>query len=168
MWLKVYSDVSLKRLPDMWLKVYSDVSLNRLRWWVTGHWKDYPDMSPKRLPNTPLKRLTDIVEYVFTELQIKLLPGSSGYKSTSQWRELRRIQTHRPHTMGSKEPEPWSPLWVRQKFREKNNSLPPNDPNHDEKTSANVKRPLYKCELDSQSHMSLVDDTYDRRYWSCP
>jgi hypothetical protein len=39
-------------------------------------------MKPKSLPGMPLKRLIDIVDYVFTELQIKLLPGSSGYKST--------------------------------------------------------------------------------------
>jgi hypothetical protein len=36
-------------------------------------------------------------------------------------------------TMGSKEPEPWSSWWVRQKLREKNNGLAPNDPNYDEK-----------------------------------
>jgi hypothetical protein len=50
-------------------------------------------MSPKRLPDTPLKRLTNTVGYVFTELQMKLLPGSSGYKSTTRGRELRCIQT---------------------------------------------------------------------------
>jgi hypothetical protein len=149
MWLKVYSDVSLKRLrwwvtghwkgyPDMWLKVYFDALLKRLRWWVMGHWKCYSDMSPKRLPGTPLKRLIVIVDFVFTELQMKLLPDSSGYKNTSQERELICIQTHRSHTMGSKEPKSWSPRWVRQNLREKNNVLPPNDPNHDEKTSADA------------------------------
>jgi hypothetical protein len=64
---------------------------------------------------------------------MKLLPDSGGYKSTSRGRELRHIQTHRPHTMGSNESEPWSPRWVRQKLREKNNGFPPNDANHDEK-----------------------------------
>jgi hypothetical protein len=72
--------------------------------------------------------------------------------------------THRPHTMGSKEPEPWSPRWVRQKLREKNNGLPPNDLNHDEKPLADVERHLYKCNLDYQSHMSLDHDMYDMRY----
>jgi hypothetical protein len=95
-------------------------------------------MSLKRLPDTPLKRLTGTVDYVFTELQMKLLLGSSGYKNTSRERELRRIQTHRPYTMGSKELEPWSPQWVRQKLREKNNDLSSNDPNHDEKSLADA------------------------------
>jgi hypothetical protein len=75
---------------------------------------------------------------------MKFLPDSGGYKSTSRGKELRRIQTHRPHTMGSKEPEPWSPWWVRQKLREKNNGLPPNDSNHDEKPPADAERPLCK------------------------
>jgi hypothetical protein len=99
---------------------------------------------------------------------MKLLPGSGGYKSASRGRELRRIQTHRPHTMGSKESEPWLPRWVRQKLREKNNSLSPNDPNYDEKPLADAKRPLWKYDLDCQSNMSLDHDTYSRRYWSCP
>jgi hypothetical protein len=43
-----------------------------------------------------------------------------------------------------------------------------NDPNHDEKSSADAERPLCKCDLDCQSHMSLDHDTYGRRYWSCP
>jgi hypothetical protein len=71
-------------------------------------------------------------------------------------------------TMGSKEPEPWSPRWVRQQLRENNNGLPPNDPNHDHKPPADIERPLYKCNLDCQSHMSLDHDTHDRRYWSYP
>jgi hypothetical protein len=49
-----------------------------------------------------------------------------------------------------------------------NNGLPPNDPNHDEKPLANAERPLCKCDLDCQSHMSLDHDTYGMRYWSCP
>jgi hypothetical protein len=70
--------------------------------------------------------------------------------------------------MGSKESEPWLPRWVRQKLKEMNNSLPLNDPNHDEKPSANAERPLCKCDLDYQSHMSLYLNTYGRRYCSCP
>jgi hypothetical protein len=99
---------------------------------------------------------------------MKLLPGSGGYKSTSRERELRCTHTHRPHTMGSKEPEPWSPRWVRKKLKEANNDLPPNDPNYDEKPLADAESPLCKCDLDCQSHMSLEHDTYGRRYWSCP
>jgi hypothetical protein len=98
---------------------------------------------------------------------MKLLPSSSSYKSTSRGRQLRRIHTHRPHTMGSKEPEPWSPRWVRQKLREANNDLPPNDPNHDEKPPANTERLLWKCDLDCQSHRSLDHKMYGMRYWSC-
>jgi hypothetical protein len=49
------------------------------------------DGSPKGLPGTPLKRLTDTIDYVFIELEMKLLPGSSGYKSTLRGRELRHI-----------------------------------------------------------------------------
>jgi hypothetical protein len=99
---------------------------------------------------------------------MKLPPGSGGYKSTSRERELRCIHTHRPHTMGSKEPEPWSPQWMRQKLREANNGLPPNDLNHDEKSPTDAERPLCKCGLDCQSHMSLEHDTYGMRYWSYP
>jgi hypothetical protein len=131
--------------------------------------------SLKRLPWRELKRLlwrwlkgySDILYYIFTELYMKFLPNSSGYKSTSRGRELRRIQTYRPHTMSSKELEPWSPRWVRQKLRETNNDLPPNDWNHDEKPPADVERPFCKCDLDCQSHISLDHDTYDRRYWYC-
>jgi hypothetical protein len=99
---------------------------------------------------------------------MKFLPGTYGYKSRSCGRELRGIQSHRPHTMGSKELEPWSPLWVRQKLRKKNNGLPPNDLNHDEKSLTNAERLLCKCDLDYQSHMSLEHDTYDMRYWYYP
>jgi hypothetical protein len=99
---------------------------------------------------------------------MKLPLGSGGYKSTSRERELRHIHTHRPHIMGSKEPEPWSPQWVRQKLREANNGLTLNDPNHDGKPPTDAERPLYKCDLDCQSHVSLEHDTYDMRYWSCP
>jgi hypothetical protein len=67
--------------------------------------------------------------------------------------------TRRPHTMGSKEMEPWSPRWVRQKLREKNNGLPPNDPNHNEKPPTNAERLVCKCDFDCQSHKSLDHDT---------
>jgi hypothetical protein len=70
--------------------------------------------------------------------------------------------------MGSKEPEPWSPQWVRQTLREKNNGLPPNDPNHNEKPLIDAEISLCKYNLDYQSHMSLNQDTYDKKYWSCP
>jgi hypothetical protein len=73
-----------------------------------------------------------------------------------------------PHTMGRKESKLWLSQWVRQKIKEKNNGLPPNNPNHNEKPPADVERHLCKCDLDCQSHMSLEHDTYSRRYWSCP
>jgi hypothetical protein len=38
-------------------------------------------MSPKRLPGMPLKRLSDTIDYVFTELQIKLLPVPVAIKA---------------------------------------------------------------------------------------
>jgi hypothetical protein len=76
-----------------------------------------------------------------------LLPGSGGYKNTSRGRELRRILTHKPHRMGSKEPEPWSPRWMREKLREYNNDLSPNDLNHDDKQPADIEPPLCKCKL---------------------
>jgi hypothetical protein len=57
--------------------------------------------------------------------------------------------------MGSKELEPWSPRWVRQKLREKNNDFPPNDLNHDEKPPTDVERLVCKCDFDCQSHMSF-------------
>jgi hypothetical protein len=136
------------------------MSLKRLQWCMMGHWKGYTDIN--------WKSSNDIVDYVFTELQMKFLPGTYGYKSRSWGRELRGIQFCRPHTMGSKEPESWSPRWVRWKLREKNNGLPPNDPNHDKKPPADTERPLCKRDLDCQSHMSLEHDTYDMRYWSCP
>jgi hypothetical protein len=70
--------------------------------------------------------------------------------------------------MGSKEPEPWSSRWVREKLREANNGLPPNDPNHNEKPPTDADILLCKCDLDCQFHMSLYHDTYGMRYWSCP
>jgi hypothetical protein len=51
---------------------------------------------------------------------------------------------------------------VRQKLREKNNGLPANNPNHDEKPLANAEKPICKCDFDCQSHMSLDHDTYGR------
>jgi hypothetical protein len=163
-------------------KGYSDMSLKRLQWWVTGHWKGYLWCVTKNatvMSDRSLKRLlwwvigqwkgsNDIVDYVLTELQMKFLPGTYDYKSRSWGRKLRGIQSPKPHTMGCKEPKPWSPRWVRERHREKNNGIPPNDPNHDEKPPADAERPLCKCDLDYQSHMSLEHDTYGRRYWSCP
>jgi hypothetical protein len=76
-----------------------------------------------------------LITYVFTTLvleSIKALYEKENYDA----------YTRRPHTMGSKEMEPWSPRWVRQKLREKNNGLPPNDSNHDEKPPADAERPL--------------------------
>jgi hypothetical protein len=70
--------------------------------------------------------------------------------------------------MDSKEPEPWSPMWVRQEVRRRNNGLPPNDPNYDEKPPADAERCLYKCDLDFQSHMSLDHKMYGMRYWFSP
>jgi hypothetical protein len=37
------------------------------------------------------------------------------------------------HTMASEQLEPWMPRWVREKLREYNNDLTPNDPNRDNK-----------------------------------
>jgi hypothetical protein len=68
----------------------------------------------------------------------------------------------------SKELEPWSPRWVRQQLREMSNNLPPNDPNHDEKSLAVAEKTLCKCDLDCQSHISLDYDMYGMRYWSYP
>jgi hypothetical protein len=70
--------------------------------------------------------------------------------------------------MGSKESESWLSRWVRQKLREANNCLPPNDLNHDEKSSVDAERLLCKYDLDYQSHKSLDHDTYGMRYWCCP
>jgi hypothetical protein len=46
-----------KGYPNMSLKLYSDVSLKRLWWWVTCHLKGYPDMWIKVYSNVSLKRL---------------------------------------------------------------------------------------------------------------
>jgi hypothetical protein len=70
--------------------------------------------------------------------------------------------------MGSKEPEHWSSRWVRQKLKEKNNGLQPNNLNHGEKSPTDAERPLCKCDFDCQFHISLEHDMYDMRYWSCP
>jgi hypothetical protein len=167
-WNVSQSDLSLSVAPN-WQR-FSVVmqTLKCLGVPSNHHWKCYLDVNWKGYPDINWKGYTDIVDYVFTELQMKFLPYSGSYKSTSRGRELRRIQTHRPHTIGSKEPKPWSPRWVRQKVREKNNGLSPNDPNHDEKPLADAEIPLCKCDLDCQSHMSLEHNTYSRRYWSCP
>jgi hypothetical protein len=140
----IYLDMECKGYDDWWWMTEKAT--------VTCHWKGY----------------NDIVDSVFTELHMKLLPGSVGYKSTSWEREVRRIHTHSSKTIGSKEPEPWSPRWVRQQLRERRNDLPPNDPNHDEKPPDSAERPLCKCDLECQHHISIDYDTYSRRYWSFP
>jgi hypothetical protein len=55
--------------------------------------------------------------------------------------------------MGSKEPEPWSPKWVREKLREYNNGLPPNDSNHDSKPPAGVVTPCVSNPYDFVNHI---------------
>jgi hypothetical protein len=82
--------------------------------------------------------------------------------------EERSIRTPSSQTMGSKELEPWSPKWVRQELRRRNNGLPPNDPNHYEKPLTDTERLLCKCNLNCQSHMSLDHEKYGMRYLSCP
>jgi hypothetical protein len=82
--------------------------------------------------------------------------------------EGRSIHTYRSQIMGSKARESWSPRWVRQQLREMRNGLSPNDLNHDEKHLVNAARPLCKCDLECQDHMSTDYDTYDKRYRSCP
>jgi hypothetical protein len=57
---------------------------------------------------------------------------------------------------------------VRQKLRQKNNDLPLNDLNHGEEPLTDTERPLCKCDIDCQSHISLDHDTCGMRYWSCP
>jgi hypothetical protein len=79
--------------------------------------------------------------------------------------EGRSIHTPRSQTMGSKEPEPWSPRWVRQQRRERNNGLPANDLNHDEKPPTSAGRPLCKCDFECQSYMSIEYDTYSHWVW---
>jgi hypothetical protein len=135
---------------------------------VTNDWKGYRDVSLQMLPWRQMKRIQWHCRLYFTELHMELLPDSEGYKSTSWGREVRHIHTHGSQTMGSKEAEPWSLRWVRQQLRERRNDLPPNDPSHDEKPPAGGERPLCKCNLECQHHMSIDYDTYGKRYWSCP
>jgi hypothetical protein len=113
---------------------------------VTGHWKDYINMF--------------LLNYRWNYYSL-LDPIKAHHGEIS-------MHTHKSQTMGSKEPKPWSPRWVRQQLRESNNDLPPNDTNHDHKPQADAERPLCKCNLDYQSHMSLDHNTYDMWYWSCP
>jgi hypothetical protein len=76
----------------------------------------------------------------------------------------RSMHTPQSQKMASKEPEPWSPRWLRQQHREDNNDLQPNDPNHDRRPPADIERPLRKCDLDCTPLMSLDHDTYGMRY----
>jgi hypothetical protein len=70
--------------------------------------------------------------------------------------------------MAKQQPEPWTLRWVREKLRERNNDLPPNDSKRYHKPPAGVEPPLCKCKLGCTSHYSLDYDTYDMRYWACP
>jgi hypothetical protein len=80
----------------------------------------------------------------------------------------RRMHTHKLETMGSKEPEPLSPRWLRQERKKDFSGLPPNDPNHDRRPPADIERPMCKCDLDCTPLMSLDHDMYGRRYLACP
>jgi hypothetical protein len=69
--------------------------------------------------------------------------------------------------MTSKESKPWMPRWVRKQLRARNNDLPPNDPNRDNKPSVGADPPLCKCEMECHCYYSLDYNTYGRRYWGC-
>jgi hypothetical protein len=56
---------------------------------------------------------------------------------------------------------------VREKHRERNNGLPPNDPNRDHKPLAGADLPLCKYELECTCLYSLDYNTYGRRNWGC-
>jgi hypothetical protein len=94
-WNVGQSDLSLS-VPPNWQR-FSTVmqTLKCLSVPSNHHWKGYPDVNWKGYPDVNWKGYSDIVDYVFTELQMKFVPVSGGYKSASWWRELRRIQTHR-------------------------------------------------------------------------
>jgi hypothetical protein len=146
---------------------------------MTGHWKDYSDMSLKRLrwsvtENATmtgdgwLKRLWWLCKIMFL-----LNYGWNYYKLMEAIKahhdgEKQEAYTHNSHTMASQQLDPWTPRWVREKLREKNNSLPLNDPNKDHKPPAGVEPPLCKCKLECTSHYSLDYNTYGKRYWACP
>jgi hypothetical protein len=115
-------------------------ALKRLLWCVTEKAMMMGDGSLKRLWWQYVLSFYWITYGITTPVleSIKALHEEENYDA----------YTCRTHTMGSKELEPWLPRWVRQKLREKNNGLPPNDPNHDEKPLADAERPLFKCGLD--------------------
>jgi hypothetical protein len=155
---KGYYDVSLKRLqwqvmdhckayPKVNWKCYSDVSLKRLRWRMTDQWKDCSYRKLKRLFWRVTKKamITNDGSLLLLNYRRYYYPLLDVIKVCY---EGRSIHTERSQTMGSKEPEPWSPQWVRQKHREANNNLPPNDLNHDEKSPIDAERPLCKYDLD--------------------
>jgi hypothetical protein len=103
-----------------------------------------------------IENTTMTVPYVFTKLGMKLLFTTGAYKSMSWCNK----HTHTYFTNnGSKVPEPWSPRWVKHELRKRNNGLPPNDPNHDEKPLADAERPLCKFDFECQSHMSIYYDS---------
>jgi hypothetical protein len=147
---------------------------------LTCHWKDYSDVSLKRLSRYVTENATLMYHWkVYYDVSLKMLwwwvtTHWKGYPDMSLkslfWCVIEKGSMDIPssQTMGSKELKPWSPRWVRQELRRRNNGLPPNDPNHDEKLLVDVERPLCKWDLDCQSHMSLDHETYVMRYWSCP
>jgi hypothetical protein len=155
----------------MSLKVYSNVSLKRLWWRVMGHWKGYTDMSLKR-PQWYVTEKAYVTGHWKGSINMFLLNYRSNYYSLLEpikvVHQERRMHTHKSETMGSKEPEPWSPRWLRHEHRKDFSGLPPNDPNHDCKPPVDTERPLCQCGLDCTPLMSLDHDMYDMRYWVCP
>jgi hypothetical protein len=149
------------------------MSLKRLRWWVTDHWKGYDWLELKRLWWRVMDHYKATLMWIKRYYYPLLLLNYRRYyypllDAIKVCHEGRSIHTQRSQIMGSKEPEPWSPRWMRQKHREANNGLSSNDPNYDEKSLSDAETPLCKCDIDCQSHTTLVCDTYGMRYWSCP
>jgi hypothetical protein len=136
---------SLKRLPRYVIRKATP----------TRHWKVYSDVSLKKGSKGMF-----LLNYGWNYYSL-LEPIKTCH-------EERSIHTPTSQRMRSKEPEPWSPRWVKQELRRRNNGHPPNDPNRDEKPPTDTERPLCKCDLDCQSHMSLDHKTYGMRYLSCP
>jgi hypothetical protein len=144
------SDGSLKGLP------WRQNKKSTLMW----HWKGYYEAW--RVTEKAAIVLEHMFLLIYRWNYYPLLEPINGHH------EGRSIHTYRSQTMGRKAPEPWSPRCVRQQIWEMRNGLPPNDLNHDEKPLAGAERPLCKCDLECQNHMSIDYDTYDMRYWSCP
>jgi hypothetical protein len=74
------------------------------------HWKGNSDVNWKDYLDFNWKGYNDIVDYVFTELQIKFLPGSGSYKSTWRGRHvlLQCIFTLQSCTIDSLTQHRWS------------------------------------------------------------